>query len=308
MNTLNRIKLRHLQCFLAVLQQGSLQKAADALSISQPAASKTLTELEDALGVSLFARGRNGATPTPTAMVFQRHAAACMISLQDGVHAAMHAADLGPERLRVGVLPTLVSDWVSDAICRFGEAWPHVTLSLTTGTNRMLLDSMRDAELDMALGRIADPAAMAGLNFEFLRSEPLCACVSPTHPLLSEGRITATLLQRHPLILPPAGTLIREAANRILATLQDGAALANGPNIETVSVSVGRQLTREHHFVWFVPHSAVRLDVTRGVLATLPISTAGSEEPVGMILPVDRQAPAALLGWLSCLRDAAKLR
>jgi LysR family pca operon transcriptional activator len=305
MNTLNRIKLRHLQCFLAVLQQGSLQKAADALSISQPAASKTLSELEDALKVTLFVRGRTGATPTAPAMAFQRHAAACMISLQDGVEAAMHATDVEPERLRIGVLPTLVSDWVSVAIKRFGDAWPHVTLQLTTGTNHVLLNSMRDAELDMALGRIADPAAMSGLNFEFLRSEPLCACVAPGHALLAEKKISATSLLAYPLILPPAGTLIRASTNRILATLQDGVAISATPRIETVSVSVGRQLTREHDFVWFVPHSAVRLDIASGVLHTLPISTAGSEEPVGMILPVERERPAALQGWLACLRDAA---
>ncbi|WP_347558173.1 LysR substrate-binding domain-containing protein [Robbsia sp. KACC 23696] len=307
MTTLNRIKLRHLQCFLAVLQQGSLQKAADALSISQPAASKTLSELEGALNVVLFVRGRNGATPTASAMAFQRHAAACMISLQDGIDAAIHATDVGPERLRIGVLPTLVSDWVTLAIKRFGDAWPHVTLQLTTGTNRALLNGMRDAELDMALGRIADPAAMSGLNFEFLRSEPLSACVAPKHPLLSERRIGATQLLAYPLILPPAGTLIRESANRILATLEDGGARTAAPRIETVSVSMGRQLVREHDFVWFVPHSAIRLDVESGLLQTLPISTAGSEEPVGMILPVDRQTPVALHGWLACLREAAKL-
>ena len=56
-----RIKFRHLQCFLAVAQHGSLQKAADVLAITQPAVSKTLKELEDLLGVRLFARGRKGA-------------------------------------------------------------------------------------------------------------------------------------------------------------------------------------------------------------------------------------------------------
>jgi LysR family pca operon transcriptional activator len=53
-----RVKLRHLQCFLAVADQGSLQKAATRLAITQPAVSKTLAELEDMLGVALFVRGR----------------------------------------------------------------------------------------------------------------------------------------------------------------------------------------------------------------------------------------------------------
>ena len=53
-----RIKFRHLQCFLAVAQHGSLQKAADVLSITQPAVSKTLKELEALVSVRLFERGR----------------------------------------------------------------------------------------------------------------------------------------------------------------------------------------------------------------------------------------------------------
>src|ERR1700760_2318081 len=58
--TSGRIKFRHLQCFLAVTQFGSVQRAADSLSITQPAVSKTVAELEAILGVKLFERGRHG--------------------------------------------------------------------------------------------------------------------------------------------------------------------------------------------------------------------------------------------------------
>ena len=59
-----RVKFRHLQCFLAVAQLGGVQKAAESLSITQPAVSKTIAELEAILGVKLFERGRQGAQPT----------------------------------------------------------------------------------------------------------------------------------------------------------------------------------------------------------------------------------------------------
>src|SRR5213595_2686096 len=64
---LNRIRLRHLQCFLAVAEARNLRRAAEALAISQPAVTKTLNELEEILGVRLFERGRGGARPTPEA-------------------------------------------------------------------------------------------------------------------------------------------------------------------------------------------------------------------------------------------------
>ena len=67
---LSRIRLRHLQCFLAVAQQGNLRRAAQALAITQPAVTKTLNELEEMLGTPLFVRGRKGATLTPEAELF----------------------------------------------------------------------------------------------------------------------------------------------------------------------------------------------------------------------------------------------
>ena len=77
-----RIKLRHLQCFLAVAQRRSLQQAAASLSITQPAVSKTLRELEEILGVRLFDRGRHGAVPTPDGTVFMAHAGAALSALR----------------------------------------------------------------------------------------------------------------------------------------------------------------------------------------------------------------------------------
>jgi len=74
----SRIKLRHLHCFVAVMQHRKLRRAADALSVTQPAISKTLRELEEALGVRLFDRGRRGATPTREAEKLLPYASASL--------------------------------------------------------------------------------------------------------------------------------------------------------------------------------------------------------------------------------------
>ena len=299
----SRIKLRHVQCFLGVMQFGSLQKAAAALSISQPAASKTMSELEACLGLSLFERGRNGAVPTPAAMTFQRYAASCLGSLEEGVIATMAQEVRAVGRLRLGILPSLVGQWFSAAVGTFQAGWEGVSLQIVTGGNAALLQGLREASFDVAIGRISEPATMSGLTFEYLVGEPLAICVRAHHPLLSGDTCTGSDLARYPLILPPAGTLIRESANRILANVGIARPL---PSVETISVSVGRQLTRDHDFVWMVPEGAIRSDVAAGVLQGLPVSTAGSDEPIGVLLPVDVTLTPALRGLLSTLRDASK--
>ena len=79
----SRVKFRHLQCFLAVAQFGGVQKAAESLSITQPAVSKTVAELEEILGVRLFERGRHGAVPTREGQLFMPHASACVSALRN---------------------------------------------------------------------------------------------------------------------------------------------------------------------------------------------------------------------------------
>ena len=79
---LGRIRLRHLQCFVAIAQLGTLRAAAQAMSVSQPAVTKTLSELEDLLGTRLFVRGRRGAALTPEAERFLPHALASVDALR----------------------------------------------------------------------------------------------------------------------------------------------------------------------------------------------------------------------------------
>ena len=67
-----RIKFRHLNCFLEIARQKRIALAADALAISQPAVSKTLRELEEILETKLFERTRRGVTLTTNGELFHK--------------------------------------------------------------------------------------------------------------------------------------------------------------------------------------------------------------------------------------------
>lgn len=210
-----RVKLRHIECFLAVAQLGSLQRAAESLSITQPAVSKTLSELEEVVGSELFERGRQGAALTAAGRRFAPYARGCLGSLHEGL------ADLGglnanpPTVVRVGALPTVASVLLPPALRVFGQEWPTATLAVSTGRNSELLDALKAAELDFVIGRMAEPKAMAGMVFEHLFREPLTVVVRPGHPALAGPQALAG----HPLLMPPAGTLIRQSADSLIASL-----------------------------------------------------------------------------------------
>jgi LysR family pca operon transcriptional activator len=99
-----RIKLRHITCFLEISRLKSVAAAADVLSISQPAVSKTLAELEDLLGMPLFDRSRRTLFLTPYGEVFLRYASTSLTALKQGIASALST---GAEVVKIGALPTV---------------------------------------------------------------------------------------------------------------------------------------------------------------------------------------------------------
>ena len=100
-----RLKLRHLRCFLEVARLGGVAKAASALNMSQPAATKTIQELEAILGVPLFDRSRRTLSLTTTGELFRLHAANGMAALWQGVQVAAQVSAV--DMVRIGALPTV---------------------------------------------------------------------------------------------------------------------------------------------------------------------------------------------------------
>ncbi len=302
----DRIKFRHLQCFLAVAQHGSLQKASGALAITQPAVSKTLKELEALLAVRLFERGRRGAVLTAVGETFARHAAASVAALREGV-ASVHPAH-GPVRALVtlGVLPT-VAPRLMPALLRqldASSAGRAISLRLHTGANPTLLAQLRQGELDLVIGRFAEPAHMRGLTFEHLHADPLVLAVRPGHPLLAGADTPAplALLHSYTVMLPMPGTAIRQSADNFL---QAHSVAPLTRTVETLDVSVARGYTLASDAVWLCPLGAVAGDLADGSLVALKVSMVGTEELVGLSLRADMRLSPAQAGVIAALRQVA---
>ncbi|GAB2891768.1 pca operon transcription factor PcaQ [Paralcaligenes ginsengisoli] len=276
-----RIKLRHLHCLLAVAQHGSLQKAADALSVTQPAMSKSIAEMENILGVRLFERGRNGARPTSQAEVFLRHANASVSALRQGLDLLSRNHGAAGGTVDIAILPTLAAHLMPPVLKSFRQEWPGMVVQVHTGLNQQLLAMLKTQQVELLIGRVSDPSAMAGLAFEYLFAAPLAIVVRDRHPLLGLASVAASDLIDFHVILPPRGTIIRHMADSFLLSHGLGA-LADYSEI--LSVSLGRAMTLNNdNIVWFVPEIAVRGDLRQSRLHTLPLDMSGTEEPIGLI-------------------------
>ncbi|HGL4261441.1 pca operon transcription factor PcaQ [Burkholderia dolosa] len=299
-----RVKFRHLQCFLAVAQLGGVQRAAESLSITQPAVSKTIAELEAILGVKLFERGRHGAQPTREAQLFMPHANACVLALRQGVGLLAREGGAAAATLEIGMLPTVAASLAPALMKALAARWPRVVVRIATAANAELLERLKAGAIECAIGRLSEPERMVGLAFEQLYNEPLVAVVRAGHPLLSSAAPAAELA-RYPVVLPPYGTLIRQSAEQLLGAC--GAPPLDA-FIEVLSVSVARALALENDAVWFVPLYAAEYDLSGGALARLPLPSAGTDEPVGLILRTDAQPSPVARTLIDAVRDIARAR
>ena len=301
----NRVKFRHLQCFLAVFQLGSVQRAASSLSITQPAVSKTIAELEAILGAPLFERGRRGAAPTREGRLFAPHANESVAALREGVDKLLRHGANFPATVAIGVLPTVAGPLLPPAIAAFRTLWPSVSVQVWTDSNTRLLERLRAGETDLVVGRLSDPEGMAGMSFEHLYREPLIVAVRADHELARESTITAAMLARYPVVVPPLGTLIRQSAESVLTAF--GATALNSL-VETLSVSLGRALALMSDAVWFVPSGAVEHDIGLGLLVRLPMPFAGTDEPIGLIRRNDHGPSPTSESLMDAVRAAARAR
>ncbi|MCF5620190.1 pca operon transcription factor PcaQ, partial [Pseudomonas syringae] len=264
MNIDTRIKFRHLVCFLEVARQGSLARASDVLSISQPALSKSIKELETLLATTLFVRSKSGAALTEAGVAFMRFAGPSVQALREGV-SSLRSGEHDTVTARLGVLSTAESLLVPEVINRLHERHPALIVSVMTGPSAWLLSQLRVGELDLVVGRMTDSPQIQGLVFEHLYNESMTLVVRSDHPLLA-APLKRESLEQFPLVLPLAGTTIRKFADSLF--VQCGIQMPR-QRLETLSLTLSRRYVQCSNAIWIAPLDAVSLELKGGTLVEL---------------------------------------
>ncbi len=211
------------------------------------------------------------------------HAVKVLDALNTAGQALNRKEDASADVVRVGALPTAALGILPAAIGRFHQQQKSTSLQVATMNNTMLLAGLKSGEIDLGIGRMSDPELMGGLNYELLFLESLKLVVRPGHPLLQET-ITLSRVMEWPVVVSPKGTVPRQNAE---ALLQSRGCKMPAGCIETLSASLSRQLTVDYDYVWFVPSGAVKEDLRRATLVSLPVPTQSAGEPIGILTRVD---------------------
>ena len=147
-----RLKLQHLKVVMAVMEWGSMAKAARQLAVSQPVVSKTIADLEDMLGLRLFDRGPQGVEPTLYGRALVKRSIALLDDLKASVDEIRFLADPTAGELRIGSTEPLLAGLGAAVMERLWTRYPRIVFHVVAADSATLLKrELPERRIELAL-------------------------------------------------------------------------------------------------------------------------------------------------------------
>lgn len=298
-----RVRLRDLHVLLSVTQLGSMAKAAKALAISQPAISKSIADLEQALGVRLLDRGPSGVQATAYGAALVRRGLASFDELRQGVAEIQCLAGTLAGEVRVGCNDSLTVSLLPSAVEALAAAHPDVQVHISHASRPISaeINELRDRNLDVIVGRGLFPEA--DLDEEVLFHERLIV-VTGTHTKWA-GRHSielGELMDEKWILHSPReapGSLVREAFQAHGLELPKRGLVSVSFHLRQVLLTTGEYIT-------VVPESLVRVfNATGKTISILPVDLGIDARPVALFTLKNRTLSPVVEVFLRAVRLAA---
>jgi DNA-binding transcriptional LysR family regulator len=228
------LDLDQLRCFLAVVEHGSITRAASSLHLTQPAVSQKIRQLESALGAPLLARTSRGVTATAAGSLLAEGVPAVLAALRGLERRVRGSLEPDAGQVTIGSSDTAALYLLPEVLARFRARHPAVGLTLVNRESRDLARLCVEGLLDFALITLphAPPRALAA---RVVARHALVAAGPRRHHDLATGVIEREQFTRVPLVLLARGSSTRTAIERYLESLAAPPQVAlESSNIEVI--------------------------------------------------------------------------
>ena len=158
--------LSQYKIFYTVAEESNISKAADRLYISQPAISKAIKKLEDALGIILFYRNSRGVQLTEEGSLLYAYVKTAFDSLSLGEERLRQITELGIGHIRIGVSTALCKYLLLPYLQKFIRQHPHIRISIECQSTNHTLQLLKNGQVD--IGLIGKPESLGTLVFHSL--------------------------------------------------------------------------------------------------------------------------------------------
>ncbi len=218
MSIASRIKPKHLELLIKISETQQLQLAAQAVAISQPAASRVLAELEAQLGDTLFTRHPTGMEATPAGEVLIRHGRVVLSELETMV-AEIESLGSGDQgHVRVGAVTGPALGHLMPAVKALLAEAPDLHISVDVAPSATLFRGLEEARYDFIFGRTNPHSNPHDYRFYPGRAEIVSLMVHKSHPMAGNRVVDLAELLTFPWVMQEEGSPIREAVENAFHT------------------------------------------------------------------------------------------
>ncbi|MGH8806258.1 MAG: LysR family transcriptional regulator [Noviherbaspirillum sp.] len=298
----NRLRVKQLALIAALGELKTLHKVAEAMHLSQPAATKMLHEIEETLGVTLFERHPRGMQPTVFGESVIRYAMLMLSDLDNLRKKLVTQAAGGEGEISVGAIMAPAPGLLARTIVELKAQYPRLMIRVQVDTSDVLTQLLRQGKLDVVLGRLAEPDDHHDLDFEVLENEALSVICGIHHPLVKARRLTLKDLAISPWILQPPSSPMRQLLER---AFRDAGMTRPENLVETASILTTTTLLQDTDMVSVTPTTIAKHYATAGMVSILPVRIKFQLDPYGIITRKDLFPTPAISIFQRCLRTLA---
>lgn len=260
------MELRQLRYFVAIVDHGSLSRAAAILHVAQPALTQQLRQLEEELGAQLLHRSAQGVLSTDAGKVFYEHALAILKQVADARSAVTQSATRPSGSVTVGLPHSISGALALPLLTATREQFPEITLQLTEELTGNLAEQLKSGRVNLAV--LFDDGQLAPFVCTPLAEEELrYLCRADLAPAVDGDGISLAQALSSQLILPGMQHGVRP---RIEAVAR-GAGLATGNVIEINSIAILKSAILAGMGATILPVAPVLAEVEHGAMRALPI-------------------------------------
>ena len=298
-----RMKLQDLHVLMAVVQMGSMGKAAQSLHTSQPAISRSIAELEHAFGVRLLDRSPQGVVPTEYGRALLDAGVAVFDDLRQAVKKIEFLSTAAAGEVRIGTTPLLATSFITALVDKLSRRYPRVTFHLVTGYVDALHRELTERRLDLLIVRRFGPIADERMDFEVLFEDSSVVAAGARSPWARRRRIALADLAGESWVLPPPGSQIAsiavEAFRAKRLVFPHTAVVTDSPHVRMALVSTGR-------FVTILPTSALKPAAGHASLKALSIELPAARLTHGIVTLKNRMLGPVAQIFIDGAREAAR--
>ena len=297
-----RLKTRQLALLVAIAEHRSLRQAAAHIAVTQPAATRMLKELEDALSVPLFDRFAWGMQATPYGETMIRYARGVLTELSEARDEIAALAAGAKGKLRVGSVTGAVPGLLAPALQKVRLGRPGLKVFVLVNASDVLAAALRQGTLDVAIGQLPADAEPGEFVAEPLRAEPLCLVARAGHPLTRGRKLDPNALASLTWIVHPPESRMRADVDAVLA--RAGIVLPRDM-IETVSIVATLSLLQGSDAVSVLPVDLALHYAKYGLLAALPLGLPAGGSATELLTRANRRLAPAAQDFVAALRSLA---